>query len=139
MERKIEIEKVEQVREDSVRPELELRKGVHDFGTVLPDSSYEAQIPFRNSGEDTLRIDSVQNANAELRVRIGKKKLAPGEESFLELTLDGTRVQERNFSSEGLEKEGQGKKKKRLRSFLIINNGVPEEREFSVTYESNAP
>lgn len=139
LERKIEIEKVEQVREDSVRAELELRKGVHDFGTVHPDSSYEARIPFRNSGEDTLWIDSIQNANEELRVGVGKKKLDPGEESLLELTLDGARVQERDPSSGGAEKEEHGRKKKQLRRFSIISNGVPEEREFSVTYESSAP
>ncbi len=118
LERKIEIERVKQVRKDTSYAEITFRKGVHDLGKVHPDSSYQYRSQFRNDGKDTLRIDSVKSKASEISLKLEQKVFPPDAKGSIEIKLTpGT------------------KKGKQVRSILIYSNGVSREREVSVTYE----
>lgn len=118
LERKIEIEQVKQVREDSAYADLSFEKGVHDFGKVEADSSYKHRFRIRNEGEDTLRVDSVKSHFEGLTMDLEKGRLSPGEKGWLNLKLEPG--------------EEKGKQVRRIR---VYSNSIPKKREASVTYE----
>lgn len=120
LERKIEIERVKQVREDTSYAELVFAKGVHDLGKVRADSTYTFDMSFRNEGKDTLAIDSVTSGSEALEVEAKKERLAPG---------DGGRIHIRLTPDE--------KKGKQLEKFVVYSNGISRKREASITYEGS--
>lgn len=118
LERKIEIERVKQVRKDTTYAELSFKKGVHDFGRVHPDSSYHYKLRFKNEGADTLRVDSVRDSTQELSLKLDQKVFPPGSKGNIKIEL-----------------EPAAKKGKQVRSIVIYSNGVSRKRKASVTYE----
>jgi hypothetical protein len=118
LERKIEIERVKQVRKDTSYAELAFEKGVVNLGQVHPDSVYERELTFRNEGKDSLRIDSSKASSSELSLDLSSKVIPPGGKGTLRIRLEPG------------ERRG-----KRVLDIRIYSNGISRERKASVTYE----
>ncbi|HVD97962.1 MAG TPA: DUF1573 domain-containing protein [Cytophagaceae bacterium] len=117
--RNIEIVSVTLSHKDSMAAEMRfLKKEVFDFGSSIQGQVLKHIFKFKNTGKAPLIISSIQTSCTCITVKGPTEAVAPGERGDIEVTLDT--------------KELKGKE---FHSVSIYTNGIPIEKELSVTTE----
>lgn len=116
LERKVEIQSVDLIQEDSTGGEVTFSKEVHDFGSQKIGSKLEYTFEFKNTGNDTLRIEDIEIPCDCNTASVDKKVLAPGETAFLNM----------KFDTKGYEGHA-------VKSVYLITDGVPKKKRIAFT------
>ncbi len=117
--RNIEIVSVTLSHSDSLNPEMRfLKKEVFDFGSSSKGQKLVHAFKFKNTGKAPLLISSMAASCACITVKGPTNEILPGEKGEIEVVLDT--------------KELKGKE---FHTVTLYTNGVPVEKELSVTTE----
>lgn len=117
-ERRIQIVSVKQARKDSAYAEMTFLSEIHDFGKSFVGDTLTAEYALRNTGNDTMRIDSIVTGYDFLTAVPSATEIAPGGEGKISITfIPGQDM--------GLQ----------AYHFTIHTNAVPEEKRLSITTE----
>ena len=87
LERKIEIQSVSLLIQDSIYAEMHFDSEIHDFGKSKKDENLLHTFHFTNSGSDTLRINQVEVDSSCTEIEVSKKVLLPGESGMMKIVL----------------------------------------------------
>lgn len=116
LERKVEIQSVDLIQEDSTGAEITFAEEVHDFGSKKIGSQLEYTFEFRNDGNEDLLIEDIEipcNCNT---AKVDKTTIKPGESGFLTMTFD----------TKGYEGHA-------VKSVYLITNGIPPKKRIVFT------
>lgn len=69
-------------------PKISFDKKEHDFGKIPQHTVVKAVIPFKNTGDGTLRIKDIQSSCGCTGSFVTKKVVGPGQESALEIRFN---------------------------------------------------
>ncbi len=69
-------------------PKIHFDKTEHDFGAVQQHTVVKALIPFKNTGNGTLRIKEVRSSCGCAGSFVTKKAIKPGEEGALDIRFN---------------------------------------------------
>lgn len=117
--RNIEIVSVTLSHRDSLHAEMRfLKKEIFDFGSSKDGQELSHVFKFKNTGKAPLIISSTNISCACITVKASATTIAPGEKGEVEITLDT-----------------KGLSGKEVHSISIMTNGIPSEKELSVTTE----
>ncbi len=119
MHRNIEIVSVTLSHRDSLNAEMRfLKKEIFDFGSSREGQKLTHIFKFKNTGKAPLIISSTQVACECITVKASSTTVAPGEKGDIEITLDT-----------------KGLSGKEVHSISLFTNGIPSEKELTVTTE----
>ncbi len=117
--RNIEIVSVTLSHDDSLTAEMRfLKKEVFDFGSSVQGQKLVHSFKFKNSGKAPLLISNVSTSCECITVQYPTEEIVPGEKGEVEVVM-----------------ETEGLKGKEFHSITIYTNGVPIQKELSVTTE----
>ncbi len=118
LERKIEIQSVSFINQDSSYAKLTFDNQIHDFGKVNQGEKLRHQFSFTNSGEEWLLIESLEADCSCITYSLSQNKLAPGETASIIVSWDTN-----------------GLNGKQIRQIKIIANVENKGKEIAVTAE----
>lgn len=80
--------KKEEVTSELGGPKLKLSRNQHNFGIVNEGEVVSAELEFRNSGSELLKISEVKSSCGCTATVLSKKELKPGETGKIKIKLD---------------------------------------------------
>lgn len=88
LERKIEIQSVSLVTQDSTYAKMNFEKQAHDFGSQVAGEVLTYEFHFKNNGEKTLEIDEITESCDCLTYELSKSVFKPGESGSILVSWD---------------------------------------------------
>ncbi|MEZ4938312.1 MAG: DUF1573 domain-containing protein [Crocinitomicaceae bacterium] len=116
LERKVEIQSVDLIQEDSTGAEVTFAEEVHDFGTQKIGVQLKYTFEFRNDGNEDLIIEDIEIPCECNTATVDKKTIKPGEKAFLTMTFD----------TKGYDGHA-------VKSVYLITNGIPPKKRIVFT------
>ncbi len=116
LERKVEIQSVDLIQEDSTGAEVTFAEEIHDFGSKKIGSQLEYTFEFRNDGNEDLIIEDIEIPCDCNTAKVDKNTIKPGESGFLTMTFD----------TKGYEGHA-------VKSVYLITNGIPAKKRIVFT------
>lgn len=118
LERKVEIQSVDLIQEDSTGAEVTFSKEVHDFGTKKSGDQLEYTFEFRNDGNEDLIIEDIEIPCDCNTAKVDKTTVKPSEVAYLTMTFDT-----------------KGYTGLAVKSVYLITNGVPAKKRIAFTVD----